>query len=46
MYRESWVDVFLMYNTLSPSSPAAERLFPGGAAILIAKRVGLRSRNF
>ena len=45
-YRQIWVDVFLMYNTLSPSSSAVERLFPRGAAILTAKRVGLRSRNF
>ena len=45
-YRQIWVDVFLMYNTLSTSSSAVERLFPRGAAILTAKRVGLRSRNF
>ena len=35
-----------MYNTLSPSSSAVKRLFPRGAAILTAKRVGLRSKNF
>ena len=28
MYRQIYVDVFLMYNTLSPSSSAVERLFP------------------
>ena len=37
MYRQIWVDVFLMYNTLSPSSSALERLFFRGAAILTAK---------
>ena len=46
IYRQIWVDVFLKYNTLSPSFSAAEQLFPRGAAILTAKRVGLRSRNF
>ena len=37
MYRQIWVDVFLTYNILSPSSSAVERLFPRGAAILTAK---------
>ena len=37
MYRQIWVKVFLMYNTLSPSSSAVERLFPRGAAILTTK---------
>ena len=46
MYRQIWVDVFLMYDTLLPSSSAVERLFPRGAAILTSKSVGLRSRNF
>ena len=45
MYRQIWVDVFLNYNTLSPSSSAVERLFPRGAAILTASWVGWRSRN-
>ena len=46
MYRQIWVDIFLKYNNLSPSSSAVERLFPSGIAILTAKLVGLRSRNF
>ena len=46
MHRQIWVDVFLKYNTLSPSSFTVERLFSRGAAILTAKWVGLRSRNF
>ena len=45
MYRQIWVDV-LMYNILSPSSSAVERLFPRGATIFTAKWVGLRSKNF
>ena len=46
VYRQVWVDVILKYNTLSPSSSAVEQLFSRGAAILTAKWVGLRSRNF
>ena len=37
VYRQIWVDVFLMYNILSPSSSAVGRLFPRGATILTAK---------
>ena len=37
MYRQIWVDVFLKYYTLSPSSSAVEQLFPKSAAILTAK---------
>ena len=40
------MDVFLNYNTFSPSSSTVERSFPRGAAILAAKLVGLRSRYF
>ena len=36
----------LKYNTLSPTSSAVERLLSRGAAILTAKWVDLRSRNF
>ena len=46
MYRQIWVDVFLKHNTLSLNSSAVKQLFPQGAAILTAKWVGLRSRNF
>ena len=46
MYRQIWVDVFLKYNTLSPSSSDVKQLFPRGAAIFTAKWFGLRSRNF
>ena len=46
MYRQIWVDVFLKYNILSPSSSVVEQLFSRGAAILAAKGVGLRRKNF
>ena len=46
MYGQSWVDVFINYNTSLPSPAAAERLFSMGAAILTAIRASLTSRNY
>ena len=46
MYRQSWVVIFIKYNTPLPSSTVLERLFSKGAAILTAKRANLTSRNF
>ena len=46
MYRQSWVDVFITYNTSLPSPAAVERSFSMGAAILTAIRASLTSRNF
>ncbi|KAG0717266.1 hypothetical protein GWK47_054805 [Chionoecetes opilio] len=42
----TWVDVFVKYNTVIPSSAAVERLFSQGSDIMKATRASLTSDNF
>ncbi|KAG0716739.1 hypothetical protein GWK47_008978 [Chionoecetes opilio] len=42
----AWVDVFVNYNTVIPSSAAVERFYSQGSDIIKAKRASLTSDNF
>ncbi|KAG0713397.1 hypothetical protein GWK47_016311 [Chionoecetes opilio] len=44
-HRQTWVDLFIRYNTPVPSSAAVERLFSMGSDVMRPKRSSLTAKN-
>ena len=45
LFRAAWVDMFIKYNKIIPSSAAVTRLFTQGSDIMMAKRTSVNSDN-